>query len=73
LSFQIASPKWAGEKTDVELIKKKFNLERTVITNPISEEELNYHTQTGDILIVLSQYERTINKALNVIRKDKNF
>jgi len=59
------------EKSEVELIKQKFNLTRTVITNPITEEELNYKTELGDILIVLSQYESTIDKAIKSMLKDE--
>jgi len=45
---------------EIEKLKEKYNLKRTVITNPIHEEELNYHTHPGDLLIVLAQYEKNV-------------
>jgi len=55
----------------IEDKKKKYNLNRTVITNPLSKEENNYCVQEGDLLIVLSQYERTIQDALKSINSNK--
>lgn len=57
-------------KREVKEICKKYGLKRTVITNPISKEEIEYKTQAGDILIVLAQYEKSIDQAIKLVKKD---
>jgi len=47
---------------EIESIKKEYNLERGIITNPINKEERDYRTQPGDLLIVLAQYEKDVQK-----------
>lgn len=60
-------------KEEVRNIMAEYNLKRGVITNPISEEEINYKTQPGDILIVLAQYEKDVTRALKKIEALKEF
>lgn len=52
-------------RKEVRAIQEKLKLERTVLTNPITEREINYKTQADDLLIVLAQYESKIQEALN--------
>lgn len=52
-------------RKEIRAIQEKLNLNRTVLTNPITEREINYETQPGDLLIVLAQYESTIQEALS--------
>ena len=47
---------------DIEKIKKEFNLERGIITNPFNDAEKAYRTRPGDLLIVLAQYEKTVQR-----------
>lgn len=53
----------------IKVIKEINKLNRTVLTNPISENEMNYKTQKDDILIVLAQYDKTIQKAIKSFKK----
>lgn len=52
-------------------VVKKYNIKRHVITNPIEEAEINYHTRIGDRLIVLAQYEKVVDDAVKEIEKLK--
>jgi len=51
-------------KEEIEQIKSQFSLKKSIITNPINDEEKNYKAQIGDLLIVLCQYENILTKAL---------
>lgn len=64
LSISIGNHK---SRKEVKKIKEKYQLERTVLTNPILENELKYQTQPDDILIVLAQYEKTVQEALKAL------
>ncbi len=64
LSISIGNHKSRKEQL---VIQKKYGLNRTVLTNPITQNELSYKTKEGDILIVLAQYEKTIKNALKAI------
>jgi len=65
LSISIGNHK---SRKELIVIQEKYGLKRTVITNPISENELNYKTKTGDVLIVLAQYEKTVQNALKTMK-----
>jgi len=45
------------------------NLKRGIITNPLSDEEINYKVSYGDVLIVLAQNEQIIDKVTKVMSK----
>jgi uncharacterized protein len=60
------------EKEEMNKVLNKYKLKRNVITNPFEQEELCYRTQPGDILIVLAQYEKKVEKALTLIEKTKD-
>jgi len=55
------------EKSQVKKIMERYNLKRSVLTNPIHKEENEYKTNVDDNLIVLAQYEETITNALKII------
>ncbi|KAA3609656.1 MAG: hypothetical protein DWQ05_22245 [Calditrichaeota bacterium] len=57
------------DKNAIAALQEKYHLTRAVITNPILEVEMNYRTHPGDILIVLAQYEKVIDNALEKIKK----
>ena len=59
------------KKEEMKEFQAKYNLKRTVITNPILKAELNYRTQSGDFLIVLAQYEKTVDNARKQLKKSK--
>ena len=60
-------------KDAVAKIQAQHNLKRGVITNPLLREETDYRTQAGDLLIVLAQYERTVDDAVKRIERSENF
>ena len=59
------------DKSVILSLLDKHHLKRAVITNPILHDEINYRTNPGDILIVLAQYEKVIDKALGDFKKFK--
>lgn len=54
-------------RDEVNEIIKRYNLTRSVITNPLTEPEINYKTNVDDVLIVLAQNEGVIDEALKII------
>ena len=57
------------DESEIELIKSKYDLTRTIITNPIHQAEQNYKINIGDILIVLSRYEKELVAAQKDMKK----
>ena len=58
------------EEEEINQIKTEYGLTRTVITNPIREAEQNYKINVGDILIVLTRYEKDLIEAQKNMKKD---
>ncbi len=56
------------DRENVEQIKARCNLKRGVITNPLDDAECNYQTQIGDTLILLAQYEKTVDQAIKSLK-----
>jgi len=65
LSISVESKR--SEK-EINIILEKFNLSRSVITNPIKIEEQEYQIQEEDTLIVLARYEEDLVSAKKSIR-----
>jgi voltage-gated potassium channel len=52
-----------SSRKELEALKDQHQLKRTVLTNPIAEEEINYKTRPDDVLIVLTDYEKRVEEA----------
>ena len=55
---------------EIENIKIQNKLSRTVITNPINNDEKNYTLKENDLLIVLAKYEEVLSDAISSIKKE---
>jgi voltage-gated potassium channel len=66
LSINIAYHRTADE---VEKLKYEQMLERDVITNPINKVENDYRIRSGDMLIVLAQYEQKVLEAVEALKR----
>jgi len=64
LSINIENKK---NKKQIAQILKQNGLNKTIITNPFSDNEKNYRVQKDDLIIVLAQYEKNIIKMLKEI------
>jgi TRAP transporter TAXI family solute receptor len=56
-------------KKEVITLMNENNLKRSNITNPFIEEEVNYKTHSGDLLIVLAQYEKKVMEAIFQLKR----
>ncbi len=56
-------------KNEVNALMQKSQIKRSVITNPIDENEKSYTIKPGDMLIVLAKYEINVTKAIKELKQ----
>jgi hypothetical protein len=61
--------KWPSDVEMVEAVKRETGLSEVVFTNPLGATERNYQVREGDLLIVLAESDREIERVLKRVER----